>query len=203
MQEALTPEAERSCGNEGCSELARPSRLKGRVPLYCSKKCQGATERRRRKEAALAQTERWCRECDQTKPIDQFTRPLAFYCRDCVSARNKERYVRAGGTDTAYERGLQYRYGMTMDEYNHRRWEQGSRCAICGEKPEERLCVDHDHKTNAIRDLLCARCNHALGNAREDPAVLRAMADYLERHTQRDPATLRYAPERPARKRKK
>lgn len=203
MQEVLTPELERKCGNDECDQPARPSQLTGRVPLYCSKPCQRTAERNRRKNKALQQTHRWCRECDQTKPIDQFTRPLAFYCRECISARNKDRYMRAGGTDTAYERGLQYRYGMTMDEYNHRRWEQDGRCAICGERPEERLCVDHDHATNAIRDLLCARCNHALGNARENPATLRAMADYLERHTERAPETLRYAPVRPPRKPKK
>jgi hypothetical protein len=81
-----------------------------------------------------------------------------------------------------------------MDEYNHRRWEQGGKCAICGEKPTERLCVDHNHTTNAIRDLICTNCNHALGKAREDPTTLRKMAEYLERHAQRDPAVVRYAP---------
>lgn len=201
MQEAL-PEQDRRCGNDECDQPPRPSQLNGRVPLYCSKPCQRAAERKRRREKALRQTHRWCRECDETKPIDQFTRPLAFYCRDCISLRNKDRYVRLGGTDTAYDRSLRYHYGLTLDEYNHRRWAQAGLCAICGEKPEKRLCVDHDHETNAIRDLLCAHCNHALGNARENPAVLRAMADYLERHAQRDPASLRYAPERPKRKRK-
>lgn len=199
MQEALTPEHGARCGNSGCNQPPRPSQLNGRTPLYCSKPCQRAAGRQRRERVGLQQTHRWCRECDETKPIDQFTRPLAFYCRDCVSIRNKDRYVRLGGTDTAYARGLRYRYGMTMDEYNHRRWEQAGRCATCGERPEERLCVDHNHTTNAIRDLLCSRCNHALGNARENPAILRAMADYLERHAQRDSATVRYAPDRSSR----
>lgn len=111
-----------------------------------------------------------------------------------MSARNKARYERSCGADWAYGQSLRYRYGMTMDEYNHRRWEQGGRCAICGEKPDERLCVDHNHTTNAIRDLICTNCNHALGKARENPEILRAMADYLERHAQRDPSTVRYAP---------
>ena len=191
MQEAPTAELERPCGNEECNQLARPSRLNGRIPLYCSKPCQRAVGRQRRKEVALQQTHRWCRECDQTKPVDQFTRPLAFYCRECISARSKERYE----TDKAYANSLRYRYGLTMDEYNHRRWAQGSRCAICRKKTEERLCVDHNHTTNALRDLICTNCNHALGKAQEDPEILRAMADYLERHAQRDPAEVRYAPE--------
>ncbi|MFF1593111.1 endonuclease domain-containing protein [Streptomyces sp. NPDC058286] len=65
---------------------------------------------------------------------------------------------------------------------------------MCGEKPDQRLCVDHNHTTNAIRDLICTNCNHALGKAKEDPAILRAMAEYLERHAQRDPAEVKYAP---------
>lgn len=193
MREALTAEEGGKCGNAECDQPPTPSQLNGRVPLYCSKACQRAAGRHRRKQAALQQTHRWCRECDQTKPIDQFTRPLAFYCRDCISDRNRTRYVR-NGTDHAYAQSLRYRYGMTLDEYNHRRWEQGGKCAICGQKPDARLCVDHNHTTNAIRDLICTNCNHALGKAREDPAILRAMAEYLERHAQRDPATVKYAP---------
>lgn len=200
MQEALTPEPGRPCGNDECDQPARPSRLNGRIPLYCSKPCRGAAERKRRKEAALQKTHKWCRECDQTKPIDQFTRPLAFYCQDCISVRNKARYVRTGGTDRAYEQGLRYRYDIAMDEYNQKLEAQGGRCAICGEEPTARLCVDHDHATNAIRDLICTNCNHGLGKARDNPAILRAMADYLERHAQRDPGTLRYAPTRPQRR---
>jgi hypothetical protein len=30
--------------------------------------------------------------------------------------------------------------------------------------------------------LLCHHCNCALGMARDDPALLRAMADYIESH---------------------
>jgi hypothetical protein len=40
--------------------------------------------------------------------------------------------------------------------------EHGNKCAIC-QKPREAfkksLSVDHNHKTNKIRGLLCYRCN--------------------------------------------
>lgn len=42
---------------------------------------------------------------------------------------------------------------------------QGACCAICGKKqvPEEnRLAVDHNHKTGKVRGLLCYRCNKFL-----------------------------------------
>lgn len=59
---------------------------------------------------------------------------------------------------------------------------QDYRCAVCGEPPtRRRLDVDHDHKTGAVRGLLCSDCNIALGKFRDDPDRLRAAADYLVR----------------------
>lgn len=40
---------------------------------------------------------------------------------------------------------------------------QGGGCAICGATPKtRRLHTDRDHKTLAVRGLLCHRCNRAL-----------------------------------------
>jgi hypothetical protein len=44
----------------------------------------------------------------------------------------------------------------------------------------KRLCVDHDHKTNKVRALLCDGCNKGLGAFSDSPALLRKAADYLE-----------------------
>jgi len=82
------------------------------------------------------------------------------------------------------ERELIKRYGLTLKEYEKICEEQGHKCAICGKQKQElrhqRLNVDHDHSTGAVRGLLCNVCNRAIGLLRDDAGLLRAAADYLE-----------------------
>lgn len=134
MQDVLTPELDRKCGNPECdNEPGGPRKV------YCSPKCA-----------------------------------------------RRASYLRRDGKQYIYEYTIAARYGMTAEEYRRRVSAQNGRCAICGDQPNEgkRLHVDHDHATGAVRDLLCRWCNYALGNAKDDPARLRSMAEYLDRHAQ-------------------
>ena len=88
------------------------------------------------------------------------------------------------------------RYGMTLETLNCMRAAQEYRCFIC-RVPEDEIpkgfYVDHDHaccssnsrKTcgKCVRALLCGHCNTAIGYMNDDPARLRAAADYLERNS--------------------
>lgn len=79
---------------------------------------------------------------------------------------------------------------------------QGGRCAICADAMAENWrCVDHDHESGIVRALLCASCNAVLGLMKDNPAFLRAAADYIEEHRRREQAGVaRFIP---ARRRKK
>lgn len=87
-------------------------------------------------------------------------------------------------------RDLRYRrtYGITLAEYYLLLAAQGGACWICRRKPRTRpLVVDHDHRRTgraAVRGLLCgshsASCNRLLGAVRDNPELLRRMAEYLE-----------------------
>jgi hypothetical protein len=75
---------------------------------------------------------------------------------------------------------LSRRYGITAEEADAMLEAQGGLCAVCRAAPAAH--VDHDHATGAVRDLLCFNCNGGLGQFRDDPVLLRAAADYVERH---------------------
>ncbi|MER7987003.1 endonuclease VII domain-containing protein [Streptomyces noursei] len=72
-------------------------------------------------------------------------------------------------------------YGLGPGEYDLLVASQGGRCAICGGVRKQRLSVDHCHKTQLVRGLLCRMCNGRLLTAANDrPETLWAAASYLE-----------------------
>lgn len=85
---------------------------------------------------------------------------------------------------------LKRKFGISLAEYDAILAEQGGVCAVCSRPPTcgISLHVDHDHDTGRIRGLLCFRCNNALGDLEDDPALLRAAARYLEPPVPRDAA---------------
>lgn len=79
--------------------------------------------------------------------------------------------------------------GWTIEAYEAKLAEQDGKCHLCGAVPDpngiraaSKLHADHDHITNLPRDLLCGRCNVGIGMFRDDPALMRAAAEYIERH---------------------
>lgn len=82
-------------------------------------------------------------------------------------------------------------FGVDAGKYQHMLTEQSGVCAICLQterhtagrsgKPKD-LAVDHNHDTGVVRALLCSACNTALGLFNDDPKLLDASKDYLEKH---------------------
>jgi hypothetical protein len=125
--------------------------------------------------ASAAPSERFCRGCNETKPMDAFGRRGAGWVSRCKTCTNASAQVR----------NLAIKYGMTLDDYERMHAQQSGVCAICmrssvykGE--ERRLAVDHDHTTGKVRGLLCQTCNRVLGLVDDNVEVLRRAIDYLE-----------------------
>jgi len=88
-------------------------------------------------------------------------------------------------------KSLLYRYNITIIQYWMMLDQQEGKCKGCKIKPginDKPLFIDHDHKCcpsniktcgNCIRALLCDDCNKTLGTAKDNPNILRALADLL------------------------
>lgn len=136
-----------------------------------------------------------CNKCLEVKTIDQFlkiknkkdgTVALLPRCRKCsytyrdpfrLKQYNREKLCQS--------------YGITTAEYNILLQKQNGKC-ICGKLPTNRsLAIDHKHlkndkklkpeqKRKQLRGLLCDKCNRALGMLKDNPEVLRLLANYLD-----------------------
>jgi hypothetical protein len=72
-------------------------------------------------------------------------------------------------------------YGLTPKLFECMVLAQLGRCAVCGLLTAPDLHVDHDHRTNKVRGLLCGKCNKAIGLLNDDPALLMSAKRYLDR----------------------
>jgi hypothetical protein len=136
--------------------------------------------------------------CGQVKPRARMARwgtpnPLCMACYQRARRLNQ---------DPAEIRraNLWAKYRITPEQYDALRAGQNFRCGICGiheadvdlkrvgGRPRRdgqplfkvALAVDHDHRTGAIRGLLCPSCNAGLGAFGDDPKRRRAAITYLK-----------------------
>jgi hypothetical protein len=113
-------------------------------------------------------------------------------CRQCKSVRLKA--WRADHRSNVYQNSMNQGFRVagilnangtqfTQLDYDRAYQMQQGCCKGCGKHQSElgrRLDADHDHKTGFFRFLLCANCNRALGYGKDDPAILRQLADLVE-----------------------
>ena len=123
-----------------------------------------------------------CSKCGANLDWDCFRRRkqdgklyLHSSCKDCNKVQwdkwvsvNKDRYdaVKKKGQSILHHEHKKYeRRGITKEEYDMVFEIQDGKCAICQNPPKSNhsLAMDHNHKTNEFRGLLCKECNRALG----------------------------------------
>lgn len=142
---------------------------------------------------------RLCPDCKSSKPATmEYFSPcnsrssdgLSSYCKECQNIRSKRwqaahpEQTRRSNQKANVRRMLRVAH-MTQEEFDRLAVEQDGRCAICGTTEPKgrgnRLVIDHDHKTELHRGLLCSNCNVALGLFLDSPDILAAAIRYLER----------------------
>lgn len=84
-----------------------------------------------------------------------------------------------------WKRLLINEYGISLEDFQRIFSQQGGVCAICGDHAP--LAIDHNHRTNKVRGLLCGHCNRLLGCADDRIEILKAAILYLERFGEIEP----------------
>lgn len=128
-------------------------------------------------EMARAKADRENRARSEKYWADQVLRE-----RDKANARERYHRKRAAGYTEHHV--------APVEVFNELMRRQDGKCAICGREETakdpsgrtKRLAVDHDRITGAVRGLLCARCNTAIGLLQHDPSRAQAAVDYLVRN---------------------
>jgi len=157
------------CRSEIGPDRVDAERARARVKAERARRAAGMPQRTQKVNET---GEVWCPGCAAYLPRARFGqtrgKKLPARCKTCTR-------------DYHHAYRMATVYGISLDDYYEMSAIQDDRCAICMNKPRKyRLAVDHDHKTGAIRGLLCKRCNHdLLGAAYDSTELLERAVEYL------------------------
>jgi hypothetical protein len=145
--------------------------LKNSGAVFCSITCGKQYKNKTILEQGFSEN-KTCSKCSVKKPrTDEFfskhPKTLDKFDSWCKTCRSTYR--------NGFRRGL-YRSMISDDELVDLLKTES--CTICGSK--EKLVVDHDHKRNFVRGMLCNHCNRGLGHFRDDPMLLEFAKTYLQ-----------------------
>ena len=137
-----------------------------------------------------------CSKCRNTKSLTEFYRNQSqpggyhYYCKPCKNEADKEYKSRDPDRYREHARKSNRRwklrnvYKMSETDYLRLLNLHQHKCHICNQPFSADLAdhIDHDHTSHRVRGILCGNCNWALGLFKDNPALLRQAADYLEKH---------------------
>lgn len=109
-----------------------------------------------------------CSGCKEPKALTAFNGhkhtadKLQNWCKACKAIANRNK-----------------KYAMASGDYERQVLQQHGRCSICQEVPDK-LYIDHCHKTNRLRALLCNKCNSLLGMCNDSIPILSRCITYIE-----------------------
>ena len=129
---------------------------------------------------------KFCKKCNEESKW--YT--IANICVKCVREIKRQQNLMPENREKNRWRHIQSKYGLNKDAWWRIYKEQGGKCLMCGiglvvtaRRGEERAliaCIDHDHKTDEVRGMLCHRCNIVIGYAQDDVNLLQLGIIYLK-----------------------
>lgn len=136
--------------------------------------------------------------CGNWATLNNFSSSRNLCCPCATLYRRQDNRNRA---DRRRAATLWAKFRITPEDYDRLRAEQAYRCVVCQRHESEIttrlgrnrfdgsekfsggvLVVDHCHKSNIVRKLLCSNCNSGLGYLQDSPEVVTAALKYLLDH---------------------
>ena len=106
-------------------------------------------------------------------------------CKSCQSLSNKESKAKKDPLELKkrqYKANIKYMYGVSIEWVEERLAAHNNKCKVCGTKMKlytNTVAIDHCHETGEVRDIVCKKCNTAMGQFRDDPKLIAKAIDYL------------------------
>jgi hypothetical protein len=160
-----------------CSTITRGYQYKCKACV--SRYDKNPTDKQR--ETKLTRVKEWAAE----NPDKRREQKIRHYHKHKERIDQKAKDWYNNNKDRYYANSLKRKYGISLEEYNSLREQQGHRCAICSEHEDQigkKMFVDHNHATGEIRQLLCTRCNVGIGMFKDSAHLLNLAASYLTKH---------------------
>lgn len=117
----------------------------------------------------------WCKPCYKEKHAKYYKDNKESYSLVAKRSKtkNKEKIKIAS---RLYH--IRKKYNIDEQEFYNMYHAQNGLCGIC--KVVEATAIDHCHKTNRVRGLLCKNCNTGIGFLKEDIEIMTNAIQYLQ-----------------------
>lgn len=102
------------------------------------------------------------------KTLDKRDGKYYFKCKSCSIQSYKNWYRKQ-------------KYNLTEREYSKL---IKRKCNICN--GTNRMCIDHCHKTNEVRGVLCTACNFGIGLFKNNWRILLKASNYIKEYDKTD-----------------
>lgn len=121
---------------------------------------------------------KYCTKCNNNPQANN-----RVWCKNCFNSWSREYYKKRTELD---KKGLNSKrnYGITKEKLQLMIKANSNKCEICGNSFEStgKINIDHCHKTNVVRGLLCSKCNYGIGNFNDDIDLLNKAIKYLNHY---------------------
>lgn len=105
------------------------------------------------------------------------------WCKDCFNLWQREYYNKRPKIE---KKALNSKrnYGVNSEKLQLMIKSNSNKCEICKTKFKDisKINIDHCHKTNKVRGLLCSKCNYGIGNFNDNTDLLNNAIKYINHY---------------------